>query len=95
MIRGLNPDKGKRSSSSPQHPDWLMDSPSPTFNGQKDAFPRLNKPEHKLTTHFHLVPRLRISATIYCPYMPSGCGHGKLYLSYHLLSGETFYMISL
>jgi len=76
MVQGLNPGKGKILSSSPQHPDWLRDAPSPTFNGHKDAFPRLKQPEHKLTTHFQLVPRLRMSGAIYYPSMPSGCGHG-------------------
>jgi len=90
MVLGLNPSEHKRSSSSPQYPYWLRDSPSPTFNGHKGAFPRLKQPEHKLTTHFHLVPMLRISGAIYSPCMPSGCGHGKLYLSHHLLKWGNF-----
>ena len=40
----------------------------------------IRRPEHEVTTHLHLVLRLRMSgATPLLPYMPSLRGQGQLY----------------
>jgi hypothetical protein len=54
--RGSIRDRGKRSFSAPQRPDWLWGQPSLLSNGYRGLSPR----GVKLTTHLHLVPKSRM-----------------------------------
>ena len=43
---------------------WFWGPPNPLFNGYRSSQPGVKRPEVKLTTHLHLVLRLRISGDI-------------------------------
>jgi len=65
----LSPDRGKGFLSSPKHPDWLRDPSSLLDNWYHGLFHRgYSNQGMKLTTHFSLIPRLRLSGAI--PLLP-------------------------
>ena len=77
-IRGLNPGRSKISFLSPKRPDLLWDPPS--LHSWYLCYLLGYSGRHvTLTTHLHLVPRLRMSGAI--PLHPLRL-HGKNYLSH-------------
>lgn len=46
--QGLNPGRGQRYFSSPNHPDWLYVLSSFLFNGYQDCFPGVRLPGHQV-----------------------------------------------
>ena len=75
---GSTPGRSKRCLSSPEHPDRFWDSVSLLFSGYLDCAPGVNWPNHRLTSHLHIAPRLRTSETVTPLFlMPPWRAHGQ------------------
>jgi hypothetical protein len=69
---------GTRCFASSKRPDWLWSPPSLLFIGSGVLFQGYSSWVMKLTTHCHLVLRLRMSGSIpLLPHIPSWCGLGN------------------
>jgi len=63
-----------------KRPDHLWRWPSLLFNRYRGSFPGIGGQCLRLTTHVHLVPRLRMSGAIpLLPHIPSWCGQRRVY----------------
>jgi hypothetical protein len=68
MVQGLNSCQSKRVFSSPKYPDQPWGLLSLLFNGYLDSLPEVKQLQHEITTHLHLVQRIRMSDSI--PQLP-------------------------
>jgi hypothetical protein len=67
-MQGFNHSRRMRFFSSPKCPNQVWDPFSLLFQENQDSFPKVKKPGVKLTTHLHLVSRLRVQGAI--PLLP-------------------------